>query len=81
MAVEVAPGAPFRRGRPAPVIAPWISRSAIPMRGYDVAKDGSFIARFTNAGRVDGDERTVHRVGDLHVVVNFFDELRARVKE
>jgi serine/threonine-protein kinase len=81
MAVDVAPGAPFRPGRPAPFIAPWTYGGSTPVTGYDVAKDGSFIAPVLTGGRVIGDERTVARIGEIHVVLNFLDELRARVRE
>jgi hypothetical protein len=80
MAVDVAPGAPFRAGRAAPVIASWPYLGATPATGYDVAKDGSFVVPMLSGGRVAGDERTLFRVGEIHVVLNFLDELRERVR-
>ena len=77
MAVDVTPGAgdEFQAGRPAPLMDPGYLGSQ-PVRGYDVFPDGSFVIA------LDDDEGTlVEQFGatELHVILNFFEELKARV--
>ena len=81
MAVDVSPGAPFRVGRAAVVVKPWPYIGTTPVVGYGVNKDGSFVVPVLAGGRVSGDERTLYRVGEIHVVLNFLDELRERVRD
>lgn len=80
MAVDVAPGAPFRAGRAVSLIASWPYVATTPATAYDVAEDGSFVVPTLSGGRVSGNERTRFRVGEIHVVLNFLSELRERVK-
>jgi serine/threonine-protein kinase len=80
MVVQVTPGPPFHAGRAARYISSWPYVGSIPVAGYDVDKDGSFIVPMRSGGRAPRDERTTYRIGEIHVVLNFLDELRARVK-
>ena len=75
MAVDVTPGADFQRGRPTPLIEPWLSR-CYPVRCYDVFPDGSFVTTVQ-----DDDRSWLEQFGatELHVVLNWFEELKARV--
>ena len=74
MAVDVTPGDEFQAGRPVPLIDPWTLLVG-PMRGYDVFPDGSFVTR------VAGDGTNLEQFGatELHVVFNWFEELRQRM--
>ena len=76
MAVDVSPGDEFQAGRPVPLIDPW-NRGSQTVRQYDVFPDGSFITR----GEDDDGRTFVERFGatELHVVLNWFEELKARV--
>jgi hypothetical protein len=80
MVVDVSPGATFRAGRAVTYIQSWPYQGSTPIRGYDIAKDGSIVAVTLTGGRVAGDERNLKRIGEIHIVLNFLDELRARVK-
>ncbi len=73
MVVDVTPGADFQVGRPAPVIGwgPWIFGG---VRGYDVHPDGSIVTGLEGEETYDS-----NRITELHVVLNFFEELKARV--
>jgi len=75
VAVAVTPGDEFQAGRPTPLIAPWANRS--PVRQYDVFPDGSFVTTVA----VDAGRTFVERFGatELHIVLNWFEELKARV--
>ncbi len=76
MAVDVTPGrGDFQRGRPAPLIEPWTSRCD-PVRCYDILPDGSFV---TTVAVAEG--RPLERFGttEIQVVLNWFEELKARV--
>ena len=87
MVVDVAPGDPFRAGRSAPFIDPWPVLSTTPLRSHDVLADGSFVAAsdYGQTDAVEGamseirNDRMPFRVGQIHVVQNFFEELKARV--
>jgi serine/threonine-protein kinase len=86
MVVDVAPGNPFRAGRAAALIDPWPYQGTFPVRSHDLLTDGSFVATLSEGGEVGGGEeqaglilRNRYRVGELQVVLNFFEELRARV--
>jgi len=75
MAVDVTPGDEFQAGRPAPRIDPWPTANW-PVRLYDVLVDGSFVIAIS-----DDDRGALERAGatELHVVLNFFEELKVRV--
>ncbi len=77
MAVLVTPGDEFQAGRPVPFIDPWTFIGSARVRGYDVFPDGSFVG-FT---REYDDLSRLERFGatELHVILNFFEELKARV--
>ena len=75
MAIDVAPGDPFGAGRAVPLIDPWTS-SAIPVRSFDVFADGSFVTAVRE--EPDGDPRD-DLPAELRVILNFLDEVRARV--
>jgi len=68
--VVTEPG--FRADPPTPLIDPWPYAGSIPGLSYDVLPDGSFIAirRLSDPTEVIAQE--------LHVVLNFTEELRAR---
>jgi hypothetical protein len=74
MAVDVTPGDEFQAGRPATLIDPWTF--GMDPRGYDVFPDGSFVTAVEGEyGSLD--ER--FRATELHVVLNWFEELKERV--
>jgi serine/threonine-protein kinase len=75
MAVDVTPGDEFQAGRPAPLIDPWTFRTG-PVRGYDIFRDGSFVIAVP-----DDDRSRLEQFGatEFHVVLNWFEELKARV--
>ncbi|MEP6781015.1 MAG: hypothetical protein ABJC26_14060, partial [Gemmatimonadaceae bacterium] len=62
----------------------WKGSGTDPIRSYDVFPDGSFA--LINRTDLDSGQTTASkdparfRVSDIHVVLNFVDELRARVK-
>ena len=87
MAVDVAPGERFSVGRAVPLIDPWPYGTTINVTSHDVLADGSFVAaRDANPGSDDGtmstgqESRLRSRVGEIHVVLNFFEELKGRGK-
>ena len=73
MSVSVTAGDDLRPGRPTPFIA-WNANLTknFPVRSYDVMGSGSFVA-------VMREEQTGLQVSQLHVVLNFFEELKVRV--
>ena len=75
MAVDVTPGDEFQAGRPAPLIDPW-TFSFEPVRGYDIFPDGSFVIAVP-----DDDRSRLEQFGvtEFHVILNFFEVLKARV--
>jgi len=77
MAVDVTPGDEFQVGPPVPFIDPWTFIGSARVRGYDVFPDGSFVA-YT---RENDGLSELERFGatELHVILNFFEELKARV--
>ena len=80
MSVDVAEsGGSFRAGR-ATEVMPWLWGSTIPMTGFDIARDGSFLASDIPEGTTGADTRRANRIGEIHVALNFLDELRARVR-
>ena len=76
MAVDVTPGDEFQAGRPAPLIDPWTFEGSIRVHGYDVFPDGSFVIAVA-----DDDRSYLEQFGvtEFHVILNFFEELKARV--
>ncbi len=75
MAVDVTPGDEFQAGRAAPLIDRWTFR-VTPVRGYDLFPDGSFVIA------VADDDRSLREqfwVTEVHVILNWFEELKARV--
>ncbi len=77
MAVDVTPGDEFQAGRPVPLIDPWTFARFSRLRSYDVFPDGSFVGTTPDTDN-DG---LLERFGatELHVILNFFEELKARV--
>ena len=73
MAVDVTPGDEFQPDRPALLISPWDFRQ-IPLRAYDVFPDGSFVTALGVESWFDDNSAT-----ELHVVLNWAEELRERV--
>jgi len=77
MAVDVTPGDQFEVSRARPLIERWQSAGSV-FRSYDVFPDGSFV---TGAHLISDFESFIKVNGatELHVVVNWFEELKARV--
>ena len=75
MAVDVSPGDELQAGRTAPLIDPW-TFSFGPVRGYDIFPDGSFVIAVA-----DDDRSLLEQFGvtEFHVILNFFEELKAKV--
>ncbi len=76
MAVDVTPGDEFQAGRPTPHIDPWTSRNT-PVRSYDIFPDGSFVTS-TSVGSPPVEPERL-RATELHVILNWAEELKARV--
>lgn len=85
MVVEVFADGELSPGRPVPLIEPWPYYSTIPVRAHDVLADGSFVATLE---RVDAQvpegarvqpSRLQNRVSEIHVVLNWVEELRERL--
>ena len=75
MAVDVTPGDEFQLGRPVPLIADW-PIGMQPLRTPDVFPDGSFVIVTAE------DERGRFELlggTEVHVVLNWFEELKERV--
>jgi eukaryotic-like serine/threonine-protein kinase len=85
MAVDVTGGEQIRPGRAIPINDPWPYPGSTPVTSHDVLPDGSFIA-VLNVSRGADDatltpsqrDRLLARVGEIHLVVNFLEELRGR---
>jgi hypothetical protein len=76
MAVDVTPGDEFQAGRPTPLIDPW-PYGFSPVRGYDIFPDGSFVT-ITDAGSLPVEPERL-RATELHVILNWTEELKARL--
>ena len=76
MAVDVAPGDPFQVGRAVPLIDPW-TFSHIPVRGYEVLADGSFVIGVDDGA--GGSVLAELGATELRVVLNWHEELLDRV--
>ena len=71
--VAVQPGRPFTHGSQLPLFALRKYTSGPSGRAYDVAPDGRFLEE-----RLEGADASTPQA--LHVIVNWFDDVRARVK-
>lgn len=78
LVVDVAPGSPFRVGRVRVVMPNWRYGNAIPVSGFQVLRDGSFLGSIVDS--ITGPRRR-HRVTEIKVILNFHSELAARVRE
>jgi dipeptidyl aminopeptidase/acylaminoacyl peptidase len=83
MAVEITLGSTLEAGRPYPIIDPWPAASA-PVRPYDVFAEGSFVTYVPEWAGLDDQSRAVAQLRrydatELHVVLNWFEELKRRV--
>ena len=67
-------------GPPTTVLAQWPYSTSTPSRTYDVAPDGSLLGVSFAGGSNTTALRAQHKVTELHIVLNFLEELRARVK-
>ena len=76
MAVDVTPGDEFQAGRPTSLIDRF-SGSMSPVRSYDIFPDGSFVTR-TLVGSPPVDPERL-RATELHVILNWTEELKERV--
>jgi len=73
--VGVGPSGGLQVDRPTPLIESW-PYTNFPVRAYDVFADGSFLTRKPND---DGPREEQFRVTELHVVLNWFQEVKERV--
>jgi hypothetical protein len=80
MSVDVAESSGGFRASRATEVMPWLWGSTTPMTGFDIARDGSFLASDIPEGTTGADRRRANRIGEIHVTLNFLDELRARVR-
>lgn len=87
MAADVTPGTPFIAGRAETFMSPWSYAVSGDVTGFDVFADGTFVtsARL-NGLDADGDPATPRedrelQVRELHIVLNFFNELQRRMGE
>jgi len=76
MAVDVTPGDEFQAGRPTPLIDPWPLGQS-PVRSYDIFPDGSFVT-VTSVGSPPIEPERL-RATELHVILNWTEELKARL--
>ena len=73
MVVDFTPGDEVPAGRPTPLITPW-TFNQIPLRGYDVFPDGSFVTALGDESWFGDNSAT-----ELHVTLNWAEELKERV--
>ncbi|HEY5623477.1 MAG TPA: hypothetical protein VIV14_06925, partial [Gammaproteobacteria bacterium] len=81
MVVDIESTEPFRASRARPLIDEWPARCNSPTRDYDVLPDGAFVAPVIDGDRVDltnAERRLRQAVDEVHVVLNFAEELRRR---
>ncbi len=92
-AVDVTLGDEFQAGRSVPLIDPWTGGGTSSVRTYDVFADGSFVKRVLDYDESEAGEdpesedpesiaaRELEQFGatELHVVINWFEELKVRV--
>jgi len=76
MAVDVRVDGDLSSSRATTVVDPWPYYRTDPSRAYDVLPDGSFVVLETDYATTG---RAPYRADELHVVLNFFEELRDRV--
>ena len=76
MAVDVTPGDEFQADRPTPLIDPW-PNALSPVRRYDLFPDGSFVTG-TSVGSPPVEPERL-RATELHVILNWTEELKERV--
>jgi len=80
MVADLTEGQDLRVAGVDTLVSPWLYGASRPTRSYDVFPDGSFLA-----GRILGGDRETRdaaaSVHELHVVLNFAEELRARDRE
>ena len=73
MVVNVVPGDPFVADRPRTLFERWRG-PFVPVRGYDVFQDGSFVTSIA-----EDVEATSELPTEVRVILNFFDAIRARL--
>ncbi len=80
MEVDIAEGNPSRAH---PLIDPWPYLETAPTRNYDVFEDGAFITStiYEQSNAEEEVRGEPYRVGELQVVLNFFEVLRQRVAD
>ena len=92
-AVDVTLGDEFQAGRSVPLIEPWTGGGTSSVRAYDVFADGSFVKRVLDYDESEAGEdpesedpesiaaRELEQFGatELHVVINWVEELKERV--
>ena len=77
MAVEIRLGTDLQPGRPVPLIDPWDLLCA-PVRCYDVSPDGGFVT-VASPEHDSGSSRPRFGAANVHLIWNFFEELKAKV--
>ena len=78
-AVDVTPGDPFQVGGAVPLIDPWTFEGTRPVRSYDVFPDGLFVGIGSDPDVSVEDRQATLRATELHIVLNWFEELRERL--
>ena len=79
MAADVSTDPDFRVQRVKPLIDPWPYVTTQPARSYDVLPDGSFVAIEDDDAH---DPLRASRVArEIHVVLNFDEELKRREQQ
>ncbi len=78
MVAELSPEGGFRADPAVPLIDPWPYSQETPTRAFDMLEDGAFVASEWAEPLGEGGTRERYRVDELHVVLNLFEELRAR---
>jgi eukaryotic-like serine/threonine-protein kinase len=79
MVADVATEPDFRVDRVRSLIDPWSYRMTGPMRSYDVLPDGSFVAVRDTTDRDSAFALLAAR--EIHVVLNFAEELKRRARQ
>ena len=80
-AVDVSPGDDFQVGGTAPHIDPWTFGGTSPVRSHDVFPDGSFVGWVVDPEVSVADFQASLQATEVHIVLNWLDELRERLPD
>jgi serine/threonine-protein kinase len=78
MAVQIIPGSELRSARAVPLLDGWSHFVTILVRSHDILPDGSLIAIAPEYQSAE-EERRVVGIGEVHIVLNFIEELEQRL--